>query len=349
MIIFSGSAANLFKEASLPPDLQMAVNQWQSGFVKLTTSGSTGKPKEIVLSKEILDWSVQQTIKYASLSLKEKVLCPLPLTKIGGRMMLVRSWVNDWEIQIQTPSANPLLEVSADHQFTFTSLVPYQLATILNHPESTEKLKRFSKILIGGAGLSTELEGKAQQFLSSCNVEMFHTYGMTETASHIALRNFRTMPPNQFKVFEDVKVMTNTEGCFRFQIPKLALDVTTNDMGEVTDSIITFLSRSDEVVNSGGIKLHLSEIRKQIDKILEKIAVKCNYILWKEADTKLGEKLIFIGLHNPNEAKIIDSLTQKLSGVNRPKKFYWTDAYKRTESGKIDRQKTAESLVEIGS
>ena len=349
MITFFGDALDLIDRHSLNPELQSAIQEWKSkGTVTISTSGSTGEPKEITLPNELLQWSVAQTKQHVSLAEKEFVLCALPINKIGGRMMLVRSIVNHWKIQIQTPSSNPLLEISKNHKFSFTSLVPYQLATILNHPQSSEKLRRFSKILIGGASFSSGLERQVQAFLKSSDVEMFHTYGMTETASHIALRDLRTMPKNKFKLFSGVDASQNSSGCLRFAISSIHLDVETNDIGEIHGSTITFLSRSDEVVNSGGIKLHLAQVREKIDSILQTKTLPCSYFLWKKPDAKFGEKLILIGLKNSNEKNIETAIDSNLEGVLKPKEFYWIDAFNRTESGKIDRQKTTDALIEIG-
>jgi o-succinylbenzoate---CoA ligase len=349
MIKFSGKITLNPIPNTLPKHIIGVINEWKSnGSITVDTSGSTGLPKPITLPKDLIVWSAQNTKKALQLKEDEIVLVCLPTTKIGGLMQVMRGLIFGWETCIQSPTANPLLDHSIHHNFSFISLVPYQLASILEDASSTEKLKRFKTILIGGASISQALENRLKGFMDSSETNIYHSYGMTETASHIALRNARTMLPNTFELFPGVSASRSTDDCLMFDIPSIKWDVETKDLGEVEGSIIKFRSRIDDVVNSGGLKLHIGDITRDIDHLLNKHSLAVRYILWKQLDPNLGEKLVFIGLQNSNEKDIVGLLETSLSKMTIPKIFYWVNEFERNESGKIDRQKTVNRLVEVG-
>lgn len=349
MILFSGRLNPKDLPITLPNDLKQIVSEWrETKSLTIHTSGSTGEPKPIVLPKNVVQWSANQSKKALQLSEVERVLLCIPFTKVGGRMLLIRSILFGWDIQIQEATANPLLHVSENHTFTFISVVPYQLMTILNDTASKEKLRRFKTILVGGAALSNVLENEAQLFLQSSRTEMYHSYGMTETASHVALRNMRSMKQNRFRLLDGVKVKLSKSGCMRFEIADLNWVVKTKDVGTIENRVIEFLSRKDEVINSGGVKLHIHDIRLSIDKILEEEGLLIRFFLWKQSDDALGEKLVMVGLSGNQNDQAEQVIRTTLPTYDIPKNFYWTDTFERKESGKIDRQKTLERLIEIG-
>ena len=69
--------------------------------------------------------------------------------------------------------------------FDFAAMVPMQVETCLTTPETAEKFSRIKQVIIGGAALSPVLEERLQQVPTRC----YSTYGMTETVSHVALRD----------------------------------------------------------------------------------------------------------------------------------------------------------------
>ena len=124
------------------------LNDWfRSGEIHVGTSGSTGLPSKISLSEILVHWSVNSTAKALNLA-KEKVFICIPLTKIGGVMLLMRSLILDWEIEAEEPSSNPMLTLANDHDFTMISLVPFQLYHIMDDPISFNKLMRFRVCLM---------------------------------------------------------------------------------------------------------------------------------------------------------------------------------------------------------
>src|SRR5690606_14177994 len=97
--------------------------------------------------------------------------------------------------------------------------------------------------------------------------EVYETYGMTETVSHIAARHINSKKKKQedpvpFTVLPNVNITTDDRGCLVIEAPQLTDDtLVTNDVVDlITDKTFIWKGRIDNVINSGGIKLHPEEI-----------------------------------------------------------------------------------------
>ncbi len=325
----------------------LAVHEWfAKDGVKITTSGSTGKPKTIYLPKNLIEWSAKQTRDVLQLK-NEKVHLCIPVTKIGGRMLLLRSIIYNWDVQIDQPSGNPMVGLNEDHACTLISIVPYQLTHILKDISSIKKLLRFKTVLIGGAELPIVVEKQLVELARSEETQFYMSYGMTETASHIALRKIGTTEPNHYTLFSGVLTDILDNGCLTVYIPEVDWKTETNDRVEVHKDQLHYMSRLDDVINSGGLKFSMGDVEKEIISLLVKEQIDCELIVWKMSDLTLGEKLVFVGLNNNVETRIVEIVTKYVTAYNRPKVYFWTDKFLRTESGKIDRDGTVKKLIEV--
>ena len=96
--------------------------------------------------------------------------------------MIVRTILSGANLITVKPSSSPLQIITED--IDFAALVPMQVITSLSSPGTATKLAHVKQIIIGGAAVSPTLEQQLQQIPTVCH----GTYGMTETVSHIALR-----------------------------------------------------------------------------------------------------------------------------------------------------------------
>jgi O-succinylbenzoic acid--CoA ligase len=89
---------------------------------------------------------------------------------------------------------------------------------------------------------------------------IFETYGMSETLSHIGLKQILPEPEEYFTVFENVEISLDERNCLRIYAPKLNPDILqTNDLVEIKNGKqFKFLGRIDNVINSGGAKIFLN-------------------------------------------------------------------------------------------
>ena len=154
------------------------ILEWLDGndIITVKTSGSTGIPKEIKLHKKHVYNSANATVSYFDLKENTKALLCLPSEYIAGKMMLVRAITAGWDLYTTSPEKNPLENIEGN--FDFTAMVPYQAF------HSLADLHKVKKLIVGGGAVSSELE----QQLQNVTTNVFATYGMTETISHIAVR-----------------------------------------------------------------------------------------------------------------------------------------------------------------
>lgn len=306
------------------------------------TSGSTGKPKAIEVSREQMLWSAQNTIDALHLTSTEYILLCINPRTIGGAMMLVRAMMLGCRITVINSSSKILHQLPAEHTYTFASFVPLQLATLIeeNTDALLQKLNRFKHILIGGAPLSTALN----QLLTACTASVWHTYGMTETISHIALRNVKD---NAYQTLPGTRIKIDERGCLC--ICNIATQnhwLTTNDMATMIDEKhFIILGRADEVVNSGGVKFHI----RDIEIWLEQVEPQLKFFVTAVHDEKLGDKIVAVFEGNLPDEKILknweQAIQKNISAYAVPKAFLVAKEFVKTPGGKINKPQTVQSSL----
>lgn len=338
-------------------------NWFSSDEISVQTSGSTGKPKEIKLKKEFMVNSALATGAYFNLKEKTTALLCLSPEYIAGKMMLVRALTLGWQLDIVAPAS----EVKITKQYDFCAMVPMQLQNSLG------KINKIKTLIVGGGVVSKELV----YLLKSLSTKVFATYGMTETITHIAvkrLNNFTSLPgrmtkqsvevkedisfdktlSNEFyETLPNVKIYIDSRNCLVIEAPKVSDElVVTNDVVQlISENQFEWLGRFDNVINSGGIKLHPEKIEVKLSEIIQQ-----RFFVAGDPDTKLGEKLILvIELSNKNvistemekSIKLKISRLKSLSKFEIPKEIYFVTAFFETETKKIQRSKTLDLIKNI--
>ena len=93
--------------------------------------------------------------------------------------MLVRAIIGELDLHLIEPSSN--FSILKQEKFKFAAMVPNQVSKLF---ELKAAKWNIEKLLIGGDAISSELEKQLQQVNTAC----YSSYGMTETATHIATR-----------------------------------------------------------------------------------------------------------------------------------------------------------------
>ncbi len=291
---------------------------------EIQTSGSTGDPKKIKIRKSHMRASAQKTIEALSLKQGMRTLLCLSPKRIGGMMMLVRWLEGDLDLYLSEPVHDPLSALQ--HQVDFTALVPYQLA------HSLEGLYKVKTAIIGGGGVNRKLEEATQK----SSTRLYHTYGMTETISHVALRPFGEA--DYFKAVPGARFSLDARKCLVIDAPYMGINgLVTNDMVQLIDrERFTWLGRYDNVVNSGGIKLHPETLEEKIGDL------GFPYFLTGMPDALLGEKLVLIcgakeALSKEEEVNLLERLKGVLGKYEKPKNVFTVPELLFTENGKLRR------------
>jgi o-succinylbenzoate---CoA ligase len=310
---------------------ELFFTKWNSGNSEfdLKTSGSTGDPKTIQLQREWMIWSAKNTAKKLEISATDKILCCIPVDKVGGLMMLVRAKVWDIDIEITEPSLNPLKE---NTDANIISLTPLQLFHVMADNASLSRLLTFKHAIIGGGELSPNIENILKKLNSI--TKFWHSYGMTETYSHIALRDIQTEV--YFTVFEDILIKTNEQGCLMIKCPFNENYIETTDMVEIIDlNQLVFKGRYDNLINSGGIKLNPEMIESLI---VENTHLKEVFYISSIKDEGLGEKIVLVCLNKKAFENIDFNFLKRYNPYAIPKQIIEIVNFPYNEGLKINRK-----------
>ncbi len=319
------------------------IRSWLQGAdsFKLHTSGSTGTPKEVTRTRKQLQESAHRTIKALDLNSNDTALICLDTKYIAGKMMLVRAFESNMKIVAVEPTSNPLLKLASGTRVSFAAFVPLQLQEVLKHSDCIKKLNQMKSIIVGGSAVGTSLQHEIQKI--TCPV--YATYGMTETVSHIALQRLNGKEASDhFTTLPGISITVDERGCLIIELPEFSEKIITNDLVDLLSTTsFRWLGRFDNVINSGGRKIYPEKIEKAVESFFQEWMVDRSFMVGGVADDRLGQKLILIieGFPISGQKKILPTLQQHLHPYEVPKQIFNIREFIRTDTGKIDRLKTA--------
>jgi O-succinylbenzoic acid--CoA ligase len=313
-------------------ELYFFLNEWfsDSDFVVAQTSGSTGEPKTIELPKSVILKSAERTIEYFGLKKNNRLLLSLPCRYIAGKMMVVRAIVGQMNLIAVDPATD--FDFLEQENFDFGAMVPNQVFKLLGQPSGIEKLQNIRNLLIGGSGISSAMEAQ----ISSLSSRVVITYGMTETASHIAIRELSGNRKSDFyQCLPGISVSFSETDCLQIHHPEFAEPIKTNDLVQLqSDTSFRILGRADSVIISGGIKYSPEALEKKLETVINE-----RFIISSVPDEKLGEKLALVIEGKPTETTILEQkIDVLLTTFERPKFIYFLEHFPTTVSGKIKRK-----------
>lgn len=320
---------NLYPEYPiLEREVSTFLAEWnnESKFIQMQTSGSTGNPKKVNVLKEQMRVSARMTGSFFKFEKNQKVLLCLSPRFIAGKMMIVRALEFGMHLILGRLESVPYRD---EEWIDFAAMVPMQVQKSLNEGVSFTQVKH---LIIGGAPISFGL----QNSILNRKINAYATFGMTETLSHIALAKLER-GPLVYKSLPGVEFDVDDRDCLQIRARNLLQDsLQTNDVVELySNHAFIWKGRADFVINSGGVKLHPEEIEAKLKKILN-----CELIVFGESDELLGSALALI-LESESIVDI-DWKSADLEKYQKPKKVYYLRTFERTETGKINRQKTIE-------
>lgn len=318
------------------------VVEWSNrkDFIETRTSGSTGRPRNIRIRKEHILASAQRTLTAFDLKPGDAALLCLPNRFIGGKMMIARSIIGGLNLHLAEDAATPIVPEGID--IAFAAVVPYQVHNILRDANTTSQWQQVKKILIGGGHVDHKLEAILRLWPN----EVYESFGMTETISHIALRRISgTREREPFRVLEGIEISRDERDCLVIHSEALPANPTvTNDIVElVDDRSFHWMGRADNLINSGGVKI--------IPETIEKVAkphLNTKFFFAGLPDEALGEKVVLImesqPLSSEDEESLLRELRKELHRYEVPREIHYLDEFAETENGKINRKKTLKKI-----
>jgi len=320
-------------------EIYLFIQDWFSpaDSIIVSTSGSTGSPKKIQLQKKYMVASAKTTLSFFNLSKNDAIWLCLPAKYIAGKMMIVRSIVGNLNLLYSEPNSLP--SIQEGQKVAFAAMVPNQVFGLLNTMAGLQQLSKIENLLIGGAPISDKLE---DMLLAIPDIVAWHSYGMTETITHIALRKISgDNRAIRYHTLKGINVRTNSNRQLLVDAPIIGVEeLVTNDIVDLfDDGSFNVVGRADNVIVSGGVKLFPEVIEKKIRHLISH-----SFFIGSIPDEKLGELLILLIEGEVDDSYHADMLMNKfkkyLSKFEVPKEIVYLSEFTRTETGKIMRQET---------
>lgn len=307
----------------------------EKDHVEVMTSGSTGIAKTIHLRKQAMVNSAIATGDYFNLAPNNSALLCLSTDFIAGKMMIVRALILGLRLDVIAPTSEPLKNTTRNYDLC--AMVPMQVE------RSLSALSQIGTLIIGGASISSGLIERLQDVDSN----VYESYGMTETATHIALRHINRKSKgakedasSYFEVLPNISIRLDDRACLVIKAPSLFDgELITNDIVQIhSENKFEFLGRLDNMINSGGVKLFPEQIEATLSKHLSQ-----RFFITSIEDAVLGEKVVLVLEGDADE--LPDEAFKYLKTYERPKTIYCIPKFIETLSGKIMRKETLHKIL----
>jgi len=315
------------------------LEEWHSSspYMHVQTSGSTGAPKPMLAEKRRMLASARITCDFLGLRPGDTALLCMSLDYIAGKMMVVRAIERRLRLVTIEPSGHPLqsLPPSCDGVIDFAAMVPMQVYNSLQVPAERTRLMQVRHLIIGGGAIDEAMEQQLSRFPHA----VWSTYGMTETLSHIALRRISGPGASQwYTPFPSVSVSLSADGCLVIDAPAVCAErLVTNDIATLSPSgAFRILGRKDNVICSGGIKLQIEEIERELRPFM-----RVPYMISRRPDVKFGEIVVLLTEGDVAEARAV--CESHLPKYHQPRAYVHVSQIPLTATGKPAR-KIAEGI-----
>ena len=241
----------------------------------------------------------------------------------------------------------------------FLSLVPTQLARLLNDAAAVAWLRGFHAVLIGGGPAWPELRERAR----AERLPLAFSYGMTETAALVAAQRPEeflagddssgcALPHARLAADEDGRIAIVAESLFFGYWPETRASGPwrTDDLGEVDGAGRLWVrGRADALIISGGEKVNPAEVEDALraaggSELLDAAVVGVLHPEW-------GSEVVALYLAEADiEEKLRAGVALALAPAKRPKRYVAVpaDRWPRDARGKLNRAVLADLAARAG-
>lgn len=315
----------------LPEDVRKFIREWEDesvDYITVHTSGSTGKPKELHLPKSLVTRSALRSNRHFDITSDSRLHLALSPQYIAGKMLIVRALLANARFTCEPPSQNPLYEPLDVMPIRLISLVGAQLPGFVDAMNKNPNLT-VRNLLLGGAPLNSHL----RRLACSGTWTPWESYGMTETASHIALRKIH---PDKNLPFQTLPGISVRKSCDNSLIIDMGDDgvLLTNDIAEILDeSHFYILGRKDNVIITGGHKVFPEKIEQVLSSVLPPERA---FIVSSRPSFQWGEEITLVIEGAPFPMPDFKDLP--LKNFEIPRAILFVPELPRTSSSKIIRK-----------
>jgi O-succinylbenzoic acid--CoA ligase len=325
--------------------------------IMIATGGTSGVPR----------WAVHtwESLHTAAAGLQAALgggpihsVCCLPLSHVSGLMQVIRSFVSGGRLSLVDGRALAAGNFPVVREGAVISLVPTQLARLLDVAGGAAWLRRFRAVFLGGGPAWPELLTRAREE----RVPLAPCFGMTETAAQVTMLKpaeflagrddaGRALPHARVEVVDDVtgavlapgmpgRIRVRGRSLFRGFLPQPVAPANgflTADRGMLDAAgHLTVLGRSDSVIITGGEKVDPATVEAAIRStgIVDDVAV------LGVPDPEWGEAVVaVVVLATPaSGTRLTAAARERLAPACRPKRWVMVAALPRNDAGKLDRR-----------
>lgn len=311
------------------------------------TSGSTGTGKRVALSSEAL--LAGAAAADAALGGPGGWVLALPTHYIAGLNVLTRS-ITAGTTPVVLPTghfdagafadAADRLVVGPAAPRRYTSLVPVQLARVLDDPRATAALGRFDAVLVGGQATPVALRERAR----AAGIRIVTTYGASETSggcvydgeplgtvrAELVDGELQLAGPMLAEGYLDdpartAATFTERDGHRWYR---------TGDAATIVDGRIRVTGRLDDVVISGGEKVPLGAV----ERIVRELPGQDGAVVTRRASGEWGEVPVVV-TEQPVDLQVVRArVGDALGRAARPAEVLVVDRMPMLATGKPDRR-----------
>ncbi len=277
------------------------------------TSGTTASPRPVEISFGNIQANALGSAVALGLDPDERWLCPMPLSHVGGLMVLLRSAIYGTRAVLGTADR------ATGDDITIASMVPTQLRRLIE--SGARPGKRLRVLLLGGAPAAPDL--------FDAGWPVVETYGLTQACSQVTVDG-SPLPGVGIDLAPDGEILVTG--------PTVAGGGTlrTGDLGRMHEGRLKIIGRKSDTIVTGGENVAPAEVEAAL---LEHPAV-ADAAVFARPDPEWGEAVtaavILSGPAEPEELRAF--VGERLARFKVPKAVEVADVLPRTPSGKLLRR-----------
>lgn len=308
--------------------------------IVIPTSGSTGAPRLVELERAALEAAVAASTEMLGATSRDRWLCCIPVSHIGGLLVLLRAVVGGAPVTVHPGFSVDAVRDAAGVRFM--SVVPTQLRRLF---DAGVDCSGFGALLVGGAPLPAELAAEARRR----GVKAVSTYGLTESCGGVVYDG-RPLPGTRARVAERGEVQLSGPSLmrgYRFDAAATRAAFTgdrwlrTRDAGDLNDGVLTLYGRLDDVIVSGGEKVWPLEV----EAVLATHPGVAEVAVRGRPDSEWGQRVVAFVVPRTGAAPTLESLrahaARSLARYKAPREMVVVDSLSRTAVGKVRRDPLA--------
>ena len=301
------------------------------------TSGTTHAPRPVELTFGHIAAHIRAVGAVLGSDPDERWLCPMPLSHVGGLMILARSAAAAGTVVLEPGSfdADRVARRLREGGITLASLVPTMLARVLD--AGGRPGPRLRRVLLGGGPVAPALLRRAVD----AGFPVSQTYGLTEACSTVTVAEpgdletaGRVLPGSGLTIASDGEILISG--------PTVVGEwdaLRTGDLGRLDEEgRLTVIGRKSDTIVTGGENVAPAEVEAVLEEhpgVAEAGVFAREHPLWGEAVTA---RVVPSGELAPSAAELRQHCADRLAGYKVPKAFELVTRLPRTSSGKLLRR-----------